>query len=242
MRSAYRLLLVLAAAFAALPLPVARAGEAPPLLFTYHDSGGQGVLAIQDAGPDEATGGQQIKVTLTKGGVRHTGSGVTLQLEQGPPYTTLITFSLTRWRGLNYFFQGKMISGITLSGSGTYHITGYPEKSAKWSIVLGAPGAASGIRGVAMAGPIYPHEIPGVINEKPLADALIVVEGETGKEVARQRTDANGRFQIPLAPGTYRVVPLPPGRPVFPRAEPFQVVVRPGEFKELIIDYNTGIR
>jgi hypothetical protein len=244
MRTASRLLRAAAVLVAALPLPIVRAEDAPPppLFFAYQSAPGPGVLGLQDIGPDEGTGGRLIRATLTQNGYCYSGSGITLPLEQTPPYTTLITFTLVKLRGPSLVFQGKLISGVTVSGQGTYHRAGHPEKTVGWNIVL-AP-ARSGIRGVATAGPIFPHEIPGVENRRPLANALLLIQSaQDGKEVARQRTDANGRFQIPLPPGVYRVVPLPPNpKAVLPRAEPFKVSVRQGEFPELVIDYETGIR
>jgi hypothetical protein len=251
MRTASRLLRAVAVLLAALPLPIVRAEAppaepvvppSPPLFFAYQSAPGPGVLSLQDIGPDEGTGGRQIRATLTQNGYCYSGSGTTLPLEQTPPYTTLITFTLVKLRGPSLVFQGKMISGITVSGQGTYHRAGQPEKKVGWSIVLGP--APSGIRGGATAGPIFPHEIPGVENRRPLANALLIIQSaQDGKEVARQRTDANGRFQIPLPPGAYRVVPLPPNpKAVLPRAEPFKVSVQQGEFPELVIDYETGIR
>jgi hypothetical protein len=217
----------------------------PPMVFTYRDTDGQGTLSLQDLGPDEATGGRQVKVLLQQQGVSFLGSGITLQLESGSPFTTLITFSLASPWGVSYYFQGKIISGITVSGQGTYHRTGYPESKDSWNIVLGGPQPqSSGIRGVAMAGPIYPVEQPGVPNTRPLPNALITVQPPNGgPEIARQRTDANGRFQIGLPAGTYRLVPLPPEPgAVLPYANPRMVSVPAGQYVELVINYDTGIR
>src|ERR671930_1781747 len=110
----------------------------PPTVFTYHDSDGQGRLTLTDVGPDEATGGRQIKIGLTQNGLSYYGSGFTLPLETTPPYKTLISFTLVSARtGNSFHFAGTTISGITLSGSGTYHRAGVPERKANWSIVLG---------------------------------------------------------------------------------------------------------
>jgi hypothetical protein len=247
MRIALHLFVAQVAVLAALPLSLARAEPSPSslLFFTYQSAQGPGVLSLEDVGPGAATGSRQIWVTLTQNGYCSSGPGTTRPLEQTAPYRTLITFTLAKLHGPSYVYQGTLISGITLSGQGTYHRDGKPEKSVGWSVVLGVgPAASSGIRGIATAGPIFPHEIPGVENRRPLANALLIVQaGGSGKEVARQRTDANGRFQMPLRPGTYRVVPLPPDRKApLPRAEAFMVVVQQGEYTELVIDYETGIR
>jgi hypothetical protein len=238
-----RLALALVVATVAFVAPAARA-QNTPLVFTYRDADGTGRLTMLDVGPDAATGGRQIKVSIEQNGNRFDGSGISYQLEQNMPFTTLVAFTVTGG-GASYFFSGKTISGITLSGQGTYHRVGFPENSNQWSIVLGGGGGgASGIRGVAMAGPIFPVERPGIPNTRPLANAIITVQPDGGgAEIARQRTDANGRFEIPLAPGVYRIVPLPPDpTAILPRGEPQTVTVRDGSFTDVVVNYDTGIR
>jgi hypothetical protein len=215
---------------------------ATPLTFHYRDADGEGILSVLDVGADEATGGRQITVTLVQNGARSVGSGVMLPLEKTPPFHTAIIFSLVRRRGAAFLFQGQTTSGITLSGQGTFHRSGFPERKSAWSIVLG--GAASGIQGVAMAGPIFPVERPGVPNERPLPDAIITVQPEGGgAEIARQRTDKDGKFQIILPPGTYLLVPLAPDPNArLPRGERQTVKVASGKFTEVVVRYDTGIR
>jgi hypothetical protein len=248
MRSRLHLALAMVAATVALVVPGARAQQIPgdqPLVFTYRDADGAGRLTMLDVGPDSATGGRQIKVSIEQNGNRFDGSGISYPLEQNMPFTTLVAFTVTGGGG-SFFFQGKTISGITVSGQGTFHRVGFPEKPTEWSIVLGGGGGggASGIRGVAMEGPIFPLERPGVPNTRPLPNAIIqIYRVEDGKGVARQRTDANGRFEFSLPPGIYRIVPLPPDpSATLPRAAPQKVTVEAGRFTEVVIDYDTGIR
>jgi hypothetical protein len=249
--------LALVGALVAFITPMVRAQGQPaipspqPTSFTYRDADGVGQLLMQDLGPDQATGGHQIKITLTQNGVTYLGSGISLPLEATPPFTTLLTFSLVSPARDSYFFQGKTISGITLSGQGTYHVTGIPEQKASWSIVLGGGAGGGGgttgpsaIRGVAMAGPIRPVEQPGVPNTAPLPFAIITVQpAGGGAEISRTVADSSGRFQIPIAPGTYLIVPLPP-QPgaIYPRGIPQTVAVQPGGFTEVVVQYDTGIR
>jgi hypothetical protein len=121
---------------------------------------------------------------------------------------------------------------------------------------------ASGIRGVAMAGPIRPVErIGDPPNERPLARAVITIQPDGGgKEIVRKRADEKGRFEIALPPGKYLLVPLgprasdeaPPEEPqtddlkgdaaMLPRGTPQTVVVAEGKFTEVTVDYDTGIR
>jgi hypothetical protein len=102
----------------------------------------------------------------------------------------------------------------------------------------------SGIRGVAQAGPISPVERPGEPNTRPLPGAIITVQPkEGGDEIARVRADRFGRFRLPLPPGTYLLVPLPPDPDsAFPYAGSETVVVKRRKFTQLTIEYDTGIR
>jgi hypothetical protein len=217
---------------------------ARPLVFTYRDAHGPGRLTVLDLSADPATGGRQIRVTLNQNGVQSVGSGIMLRLEPQMPLTTLITFSLTNRRGQAYFFHGKTISGITLSGQGLYHPLQAPERRSEWSIVLGASASASGIRGIAVAGPVSPVERPGVPNTRPLPGAIITVRpARGGEEIARQHADQNGRFEIVLEPGTYLVVPLPPrANASLPRGKTETVEVPVNRFVEMVVHYDTGIR
>jgi hypothetical protein len=219
------------------------------LVFTYNDAEGQGRLTLVESGPDEPTGGQLIKIGLTQNGYSYTGSGISLPLETISPFRTLLSFSLVSAQtGLSFHFSGTMISGITVSADGTYHRAGTPERRARWNIVLGGGGGGlvgpSAITGVAIAGPIFPVERPGVPNSRPLPRAIITLQpAGGGPEITRVTADENGRFQLPIAPGTYLVVPLPP-QPgaVLPRGIPQTIVVKPGGFTELVVEYDTGIR
>jgi hypothetical protein len=199
---------------------------------------------VLDLRADQATGGRQIRVTLSQNGVQSVGSGIMLQLEPKMPFPTLIAFSLTNRRGQAYFFHGKTISGITLSGQGLYHPLRSPERRSAWSIVLGARASASGIRGIALAGPTSPVERPGVPNTRPLPGAIITVRpARGGEEVARQHADQNGRFEIALEPGTYLIVPLPPqANASLPRGKTETVEVPVNRFVEVVVKYDTGIR
>src|SRR5947209_2830493 len=94
----------------------------------------------------------------------------------------------------------------------------------------------SGIEGVAMASPIQAGpERPGEVNARPLPGALLTVQpAGGGKELVRQRADAQGRFRIELAPGKYLLIPLPPqpGRPL-PLAGRQTISVPKGKYVEL---------
>jgi hypothetical protein len=140
MRTILRLALAAVALSFFVPAVRAQGGGTPALheiRFTYRDGDGQGRLSLLDLGPDAATGGRSIKVRIEQNGVTYNGSGVTLQLEETMPFTTLITFTVVAPSGRSYFFQGKTTSGITLSGQGTWHRVGFPESKFPWNSVLG---------------------------------------------------------------------------------------------------------
>ncbi len=105
------------------------------------------------------------------------------------------------------------------------------------------PTVRSGVNGVAMIGPISPVDQIGVPNTAPLAGAIISIQAADGTEVARAVTDANGKFQIPLPPGKYLLVPLPPqpGK-MLPRGTPLTIVVVDGQFADVVVEYDSGIR
>lgn len=101
------------------------------------------------------------------------------------------------------------------------------------------------LRGEALAGPTCP-----VVSEPPdpacaeslVVGAVIVVTDVDGGEVARATTDAEGRFEMALPPGSYVVVPQPvEGLMGTPSA--VAVELRVGAVVDrLVLSYDTGIR
>ncbi|MEP7071758.1 MAG: carboxypeptidase-like regulatory domain-containing protein [Verrucomicrobiota bacterium] len=69
-----------------------------------------------------------------------------------------------------------------------------------------APEAETGLKGVINISPVHggPSR-PGDAGGSPLADITFVVKDDQGKEKTFT-TDAQGRFQISLAPGQYQVM------------------------------------
>lgn len=104
----------------------------------------------------------------------------------------------------------------------------------------GAGGSIGGIEGQAVAGPTCPVErIDRPCPDRPY-QATVTVSDRAGRFVTRFQTDADGRFRVPLAPGTYRLEPESPG--ILPRAAELTVTVREGQFTTVLIKYDTGIR
>jgi hypothetical protein len=98
----------------------------------------------------------------------------------------------------------------------------------------------SGIRGTVLIGPTCPVEVAGQSPCVKPYPAVLVVTDSDDKEVARATAAADGTFTIPLPPGEYVILPQP-GNP-FPQAQPLDVTVVPGQFAEVQVNYDSGIR
>jgi hypothetical protein len=98
----------------------------------------------------------------------------------------------------------------------------------------------SGIAGQVMLGPICPGpERPDRVCERPY-EATIIVLDQQGRVLSQVRSNAAGQFRVPLTPGIYTLRPEAPGR--LPRAAEQTVRVESGQFTQVEIRYNTGIR
>jgi Carboxypeptidase regulatory-like domain len=99
-----------------------------------------------------------------------------------------------------------------------------------------------GIAGQALAGPTCPVVQPGDpnCNDRPVSGATILIRDATGTVVAQVATDANGRFQVVVPPGSYLVEPQPV-EGLMGTAQPIKVTVG-AAFQVVDIAYDTGIR
>jgi hypothetical protein len=105
-----------------------------------------------------------------------------------------------------------------------------------------APGVT--VSGTAVSGPSCPvvTEPPDpACDDRPVADAEIVVVDAAGTEVARVRTDGGGRFSVELAAGEYRLVPQPV-QGLMGTPPEVGVVVHDTDVDVGLIAYDTGIR
>ena len=114
------------------------------------------------------------------------------------------------------------------------------------ALALGACGAAgsgdgsSGIRGRALAGPQCPVEIEGSpCPDRPFEGTIVARSVKTEDEFTIE-TDADGRFELALAPGTYEVSIESESQPPF--AKPQTVQVEAGSFTTITVAVDTGIR
>jgi Carboxypeptidase regulatory-like domain len=100
--------------------------------------------------------------------------------------------------------------------------------------------STSGIRGRALAGPQCPVEIQGSpCPDLPFEGTVIATHTATG-EASTVETDADGRFELALPPGTYEVSIVTESRPPF--AKPQTVEVTPGDYTTITVAVDTGIR
>jgi hypothetical protein len=102
----------------------------------------------------------------------------------------------------------------------------------------------SGIGGTATAGPVCPVErIPPdpACAPRPVPGAVLVIRDSTGHEVARATTAADGKFLVPVAPGTYVAEPQPV-QGLMGGAPPQDVTVSAGATATIDVVYDTGIR
>lgn len=104
-----------------------------------------------------------------------------------------------------------------------------------------APAAGpSGIRGRALAGPQCPVEIEGSpCPDRPWHGVVVATNTETGDR-STVETDAEGRFELSLEPGTFEVTIEPDGE--LPVAKSQTVTVEAGTFVEITVAVDTGIR
>jgi hypothetical protein len=123
--------------------------------------------------------------------------------------------------------------------------SGGDQEAAQYSDPKFRGDGQSGIQGSVVAWPISPVSRPGESNTRPLAHAILTVQpAGSGEEVMRQRADAQGRFRIALAPGTYQIVALAP-QPTHRGpggGKPATVTVLAGQWVDIILYYDTGIR
>jgi Carboxypeptidase regulatory-like domain len=107
-------------------------------------------------------------------------------------------------------------------------------------VLLLVVAGASGIRGRARSGPHCPVEVEGSpCPDLPWKGTVIAIDTETGEEFT-VATDVDGRFRLPLEPGSYEVSIASESSP--PSAKMQTVTVEPGSFTEIVVSVDTGIR
>ncbi len=112
-------------------------------------------------------------------------------------------------------------------------------------IPVGSAGLPSGIEGIVKLGPTCPVESTPGANDPvpcvtPYSAQLVVLDGENAV-VARVTSGADGTFRVDVPPGEYIVAPAT-GSDSYPIANPVSVTVTNGQYVQVEINYDTGIR
>lgn len=119
---------------------------------------------------------------------------------------------------------------------------GPPVPADAWPSPAGA--GATGLRGVALAGPVCPVERnppdPGCA-PRPVAGAEITIRDAAGQVSAMIATGPDGSFLVELPAGTYTVEPVAV-EGLMGTAAPVSVEVIAGRVTEVTLAYDTGIR
>jgi len=100
--------------------------------------------------------------------------------------------------------------------------------------------ADSGIEGQVFIGPNCPVVQVGEECPDQPYQAVLTVNSLQGKRVVQIQTDEEGRFRIPLEPGDYVLHPESPN--TLPFAGEQTVTVEEGNFTQVIVNYDSGIR
>jgi hypothetical protein len=99
---------------------------------------------------------------------------------------------------------------------------------------------ASGIKGSVTIGPTCPvMRVEDPCPDKPYQATLTILTQDQ-KQITQFQTDANGYFKVDLAPGNYILHPESPK--VMPRAQDISFTVTSGQFTEVDVTYDSGIR
>ena len=102
--------------------------------------------------------------------------------------------------------------------------------------------ANTGIEGQVLIGPMCPvvrqgQECP----DQPYQATLTILTSE-GRKVTQFNTDADGRFHLPLAPGTYILHPQTPQNQPMPVAAEQTFRAVEGQFIQIKVIFDSGIR
>ena len=99
----------------------------------------------------------------------------------------------------------------------------------------------SGIDALVLIGPTCPVErADEPCPDRPYQGYFRVIDRSSGRAVSTARSDADGRFHLPLPPGDYTIEPVLTAP--LPHASSVDVMVEPNRFTEITIMFDSGIR
>lgn len=94
--------------------------------------------------------------------------------------------------------------------------------------------------GTVVRGPVQPVCQLAVPCDAPFSAGFTVTQ--RARLVAAFHSDANGHFELPLAPGAYVVVPNADAPVISPRSQAKDVAVGPSGPTTVLLHFDTGIR
>ena len=102
--------------------------------------------------------------------------------------------------------------------------------------------ADTGVEGQVTIGPMCPVVRQGQECPDKSYQATLAILTAGGRQVKQFTTDTAGNFRMPLAPGSYILHPQTPANQPMPtgRDQPFSVVQ--GQFTQIKVVYDSGIR
>lgn len=127
-----------------------------------------------------------------------------------------------------------LLAAGLLAGCGTH--SGNPSSATPPTDTSGVTGTATIDGGCPLVRPDTPCP------DQPLAAIITVTRTGSTDVLARVRADEHGRFRIPLAPGAYVLHPANSTQSLLPRAAVQAVTVPAGDFVDVLIRFDSGIR
>ena len=105
------------------------------------------------------------------------------------------------------------------------------------------PDGTGGIEGQVLIGPTCPVVSPNDLDcaDKPY-QATLTILNTSGAKLTQFTTNANGIFRINLNPGEYILRPESPSGTSLPVAQEQSFTVITGQFTQLTVTYDSGIR
>ncbi len=134
------------------------------------------------------------------------------------------------------------LSLLLLTGCAPAAGSAYPNDGIGTSPAYANPPTTSGIEGKVLIGPSCPGPAAAegsACPDKPYQTTL-TIENPQGELILQVPTDADGQFRILLPSGDYILHPESTGR--YPSAADQNVTVTPGQFTQVTITYDSGIR
>jgi len=110
---------------------------------------------------------------------------------------------------------------------------------ATWSFHSPAP-RESGIEGQVLIGPMCPVAQQGQSCPDQPYPTTVTINSPSGGRILQIQTDGQGHFRVPLAPGQYILHPESPNG--IPFAADQTIVVTAGQYTQVIVHYDSGIR